>query len=86
MGYQQKMPLQVVIKLEDRKKVGDVWAMELLRQLLKQYIEVQESAQRHVVSAKGHSQAFRSQRQSERQYIGIVQKTDKQLTPPYLCY
>ena len=63
-----KFPLDVVLKLEDRKKVGDVWTMELLRQLLKQCIEVQESAQRHVASAKGHSQVFRSQRQSERQY------------------
>ena len=53
------------MKLEDHKKVGDVWTMELLRQLLKQYIEVQESARRHVASAKGHSQTFRSQRQSE---------------------
>ena len=64
-----KFPLDVVLKLEDRKKVGDAWTMELLRQLLNQYIEVQESAQRHVASAKGHSQVFRSQRQSERQYI-----------------
>ena len=63
-----KFPLDAVLKLEDHKKVGDVWTMELLRQLLKQYIEVKESAQRHVASAKGHSQVFRSQRQSERQY------------------
>ena len=69
-----------VIKLEDHKKVGDVWTMELLRQLLKQYIEVQESAQRHVTSPKGHSQAFRSQRQSERQYTGQYSSENQQTT------
>ena len=73
-----KFPLDVVLKLEDRKKVGDVWTMELLRQLLKQYIEVQESAQRHVASAKGHSQVFRSQRQSERQYISRYSSENRQ--------
>ena len=45
-----KFPLDFVLKLEDRKKLGDVWAIELLRQLLRQYIEVQERAQRHVRS------------------------------------
>ena len=60
-----KFPLDVVLRLEDRKKVGDVWTMELLRQLLKQYIEVQESAQRHVASARGHSQEFRQHGQNE---------------------
>ena len=46
----------------DHKKVGDVWTMESLRWLLKQYIEVQESAQRHVANARGHSQEFRQYR------------------------
>ena len=50
-----KFPLNVVLRLEEHKKVGDVWTMELLRKLLKQYIEVQESAQRHVTNARGHS-------------------------------
>ena len=75
-----KFPLEVVMKLEDRKKVGDVWTMELLRQLLKQYIEVQESAQRHVPSAKGHNQAFRSQRQGERQYTSRYSSENQQTT------
>ena len=75
-----KFPLDVVLKLKDRKKVGDVWTMELLRQFLRQYIEVQESAQRHVASAKGHSQVFRSHRQGERQYTSRYSSENRQTT------
>ena len=63
-----KFPLNVVLRLEECKKVGDVWTMELLRKLLKQYIEVQESAQRHVTNARGHNQEFRQHRQNDQQF------------------
>ena len=63
-----KFPLNVTLQLEELKKVGDVWTMELLRKLLKQYIEVQESAQRHVTNARGHNQEFRQHRQNDQQF------------------
>ena len=41
-----KFPLDVNLKLEDTKVFGQAWTMELLRQLLSQYVEKQENAQR----------------------------------------
>ena len=48
-----KFPLEVVLKLEDAKKCGVEWTMQLLRKLLNQHITIQESAQRRVANAKG---------------------------------
>ena len=48
-----KLPLEVVLKLEDAKKCGVEWTMQLLRKLLNQHITIQESAQRRVANAKG---------------------------------
>ena len=48
-----KFPVDVVVKLEDAKKCGVEWTMELLRKLLTEYITIQECAQRRVANAKG---------------------------------
>ena len=53
-----KFPLEIILKLEDTKTFGQVWTMELLRQLLSQYVETQENAQRHL-AAKGYGYEMR---------------------------
>jgi len=45
-----KFPLEVILKLEHTKTFGQVWTMELLRQLLSQYVQMQENAQRHLAA------------------------------------
>ena len=63
-----KFALDVVLRLEDRKELDRVWTMELLRQLLRQYIEVQESAQRHVANARGQGHEFGQHRRNDQQF------------------
>ena len=48
-----KVPVDVVVKLEDAKKCDVEWTMELLRKLLTEYITIQECAQHRVANAKG---------------------------------
>ena len=55
------------MKLEDRKKIGEVWTMEILRRLLDQYVEIQETAQRQVANTRGHGHEFRQSRQGDQQ-------------------
>ena len=59
--------------------------MELLRQLLKEEIGVQESTQRHAASAKLLKVTVRSSghrdKVSDSIQVSIVQKTDKHPTP-----
>ena len=42
-----KFSLDVILKSEDSKIFGRAWTIELLRQLLSQYLETRENAQRH---------------------------------------
>ena len=48
-----EFPLKVVLKLEDAKKCGGEWTIQLLRKLLNQHITIQESFQHRVANAKG---------------------------------
>ena len=59
-----KFPLDVILKLEDTKVFGQAWTMELLRQLLSQYVETQEKAQRHA-NVKGYGNEFKPVRYGE---------------------
>ena len=59
-----KFPLDVNLKLEDTKVFGRAWTMELLRQLLSQYVEKQENAQRHFAN-KGYGSEFKPVRYGE---------------------
>ena len=59
-----RFPLDVNLKLEDTKVFGRAWTMELLRQLLSQYVEKQENAQRHFAN-KGYGSEFKPVRYGE---------------------
>jgi len=47
-----KLPIKVIIKLEESKSLREAWSVKLLRESLQHYISVQENARKHESNIK----------------------------------